>query len=188
MFGEILKAGVQKEYGAAPHVALWDSWIYRSWKSDRSMMKPLAENWKHLVGIFRKFSLRWWKRCQLRSWIAFGERYQSSSHITQKTWIKVRYISHINQDLGVDTQQVYKWYGNDRDGYICWYSQRRGSIMMLKDCYLANFLWREWDAGSSLLFWKWYQQYQAWAREGKPNYAMDNFPQFFCPQDPSKTE
>ena len=74
--GAILKADVQKEDGAAPPVALWDSWFYRSWKSDRSMMHLLAESWQHLLVIFRKFSLRWWKRRQLRSWIAFCKTYQ----------------------------------------------------------------------------------------------------------------
>ena len=53
---------------------------------------------------------------------------------------------------------------------------------------IANCLWCEWDAGSSLFFWKWPQLYQAWDRGGKPNYAIDNLTQFFRPQDPSKTE
>ena len=47
-----LKANVQKEYDAPPPVALWDSWLYRSWKADRDMVNPLAENWQHLLGIF----------------------------------------------------------------------------------------------------------------------------------------
>ena len=37
------------------------------------MIQLLEENWQHLLGIFRKFSLKWWKRRQLRSWIAFGK-------------------------------------------------------------------------------------------------------------------
>ena len=53
---------------------------------------------------------------------------------------------------------------------------------------IADCLWWEWDAGSSLLFWKWYQKYQAWDREGQPHYAIDKFPQFVRPQDPAKTE
>ena len=134
--GAILKADVQKEDDADPPVALWYSWFYISCKAYRSMVHPLAENWQHLLGIFRKFSLRWRKRRQLGSWIAFGKRYQSSSHITQKTWIKGRYTSHINQDGGVNTHQVYKWYVNGRDGYICWCSHQRGSILILKYCYL----------------------------------------------------
>ena len=154
------------------------------------MIHLLAENWQHLLGIFRKFSLRWWKRCQLRSWIAFGKRYQIFSHITQKTCIKGRHVSHTNQDVEVDTQQVYKWYGNGRGGYICWCSQRRGSIPILKDFYLsmrecikciADCLWWEWDAESSLFFWKWPQQYQEWTKEGQPHYDIDNFPQFLRP-------
>ena len=43
--GEILKDDGQKEDDAAPLVALWDSWFYRSCKADRAMMHPLAENW-----------------------------------------------------------------------------------------------------------------------------------------------
>ena len=43
--GAILKSDGQKEYDASPPVALWDSWFYRSCKSDRSMMHFLAENW-----------------------------------------------------------------------------------------------------------------------------------------------
>ena len=82
--GEILKSDVKKEDDTAPPVALWDSWFYISWKSDTAMMHPLAENWQHILGIFWKFSLRRRKRRQLRSWIAFGKRYQSSSHITHK--------------------------------------------------------------------------------------------------------
>ena len=73
--GSILKADYQKEDDAYPSVALWGSWFFRSWKSDREMMHPLVENWQHLLGIFWKFSLQWWKRHQLRSWIAFGKRY-----------------------------------------------------------------------------------------------------------------
>ena len=65
--GAILKSVGQKEDDAAPPVALWDSWFYRSWKSDRAMVHPLVENWQHLLGIFRKFSLWWWKRRQLKS-------------------------------------------------------------------------------------------------------------------------
>ena len=135
--GAILKVNVQKEYDAAPPVALWDSWFYIIWKSDRAMINPRAENWQHLLGIFRKFSFRWWKRRQLRSWIAFGKRYQRSSHITHKKFIKGRSVGHINQDRGVDTHKVYQWYGNERGGYISWFSQRRGSIPILKDCYLT---------------------------------------------------
>ena len=113
--GEILKADSQNEDDANPPVAPWDSWFYISWKSDRDMIHPLEENWKHFLGIYQKFSLRWWKRCQLRSWIAFGKRYQSSSHITHNTWVKVRSVSHINQYGGVGTQKVYQWSGNGRD-------------------------------------------------------------------------
>ena len=116
VIGAILKANVQKENYAAPNVALWYSWFYISWKVYRAMIHPLEENWQHLLGIFRKFSLRWWKRQQLRSWISFGKRYQSSSHITHKKCIKGRSVSHINQDGGVDTQRIYQWYGNGRDG------------------------------------------------------------------------
>ena len=154
------------------------------------MIHQLAENWQHLLGIFLKFILWWWKCRQLRSCINFGKRYQSSSHITNKTWIKGRSVSNINKHGGVDTQQVYQWYVNGRDSYICWCSQRRGLIPILKDCYLpmrecmkrkANCSWWEWDAGSSLFFWKWPQQYQEWAREGQPHHAIDNFPQFFIP-------
>ena len=104
--GAILKANFQKEYDVAPPVAMWDSWFYRRWKENRSMMHPLAENWQHLLGIFRKFGLRWWKHRQLRSWISFGKIYQSSSHITHKTWIKVQSISDINQYGGVNTQKL----------------------------------------------------------------------------------
>ena len=73
--GAILNANVQKEDDAYPPVALLYSWFYISWKVDRSMIHPLAENWQHLLGIFRKFSLRWWKGRQIRSWIVFGKRY-----------------------------------------------------------------------------------------------------------------
>ena len=61
---------------------------------------------------------------------------------------------------------------NGRDGYIRWCSQQIGSIPILKDCYLPirecmkripNLSWWEWDAGSSLFFWKWPQPYQEWA-------------------------
>ena len=134
--GAILKAYGQKEDDAAPLVALWDSWFYRSWKVDRAMVHPLEENWQHLLGIFWKFSLRWWKHRQLRSCIAFGKRYQSSSHITHRTWIKGQYVSHINKCGGVDTQQIYKWSGKRRDCYIIWSSQWRGLITILKECYL----------------------------------------------------
>ena len=75
VIGAILKADVQKEYDAAPPIALWGSWFYRSWRSDRTMMHLLAENWQHLLRIFRKFNLQWWKCRQLRSWIAFGKIY-----------------------------------------------------------------------------------------------------------------
>ena len=97
------------------------------------MINTLAENWQHLLGIFQKFSLQWWKRRHLRSCIAFGKRYQSSYHITHKTCTKGQYVSHINKDIGVDTQKVYQWYGNGIDGYIRWCSQQRGSIPILKD-------------------------------------------------------
>ena len=53
---------------------------------------------------------------------------------------------------------------------------------------IDNYSWREWDAGSSLLLWKWPQLYQAWAREFQPNYEIDNLPQFLRPRNPSKTE
>ena len=122
VFVAILKANIQKEDYTDPNVALWDSRFYRIWKTDRAMMHPLAGNWQHLLGIFRNFSLGWWKRRQLRSWIAFGKRYQSSSNITHKTWIKGRSISHIDKDGGVDTQKLYQWYGNGRYGYISWCS------------------------------------------------------------------
>ena len=132
--GEILKSDVKKEDDTAPPVALWDSWFYISWKSDTAMMHPLAENWQHILGIFWKFSLRWWKRRQLRSWISFGKKYHISFHFTHKTWIKGLYISNIDQEGGVDTQKVYQWCGNGRDGYILRCSQRRGLILILKDC------------------------------------------------------
>ena len=41
--GEILKAGGQTEENAAPPVAFWDSWLYRSWKADRAMVRHLAD-------------------------------------------------------------------------------------------------------------------------------------------------
>ena len=56
--GAILKSDVQKEDDAAPPIASWGSWLYRICKADRAMIQPLAENWQHLLGIFRKFSLR----------------------------------------------------------------------------------------------------------------------------------
>ena len=52
MVGAILKAHLHKEDDAAPLVSLWDSWFYRNWESDRAMIYPLVENWKHLcVGV-----------------------------------------------------------------------------------------------------------------------------------------
>ena len=57
--GEILKDDVQKEDDGDHPFDLWDSWFYRSWKSDRAMMHPLAENWQNLLVIFWKFSLLW---------------------------------------------------------------------------------------------------------------------------------
>ena len=169
MVGEILKSDVQKEDDAAPPFSLWDSCFYKSWKADRAMIHPLEENWQHLLGIFRNLRLRWQKRHHIRSWIAFGKRYQISYHITNKTWIKGRSVTNINQYREVETQKVYQCYGNGRGGYISWFIQRRGSIPILKDFYLtrrdcmkriANCSWWEWDAGSSLLLWKWPQQYQ----------------------------
>ena len=53
---------------------------------------------------------------------------------------------------------------------------------------ITNFSWWEWDVGLSLFFWKCTQQYQTCAREGQPNYAIDNSPQYLGPQDPPKTE
>ena len=38
MAGAILKDVGQKEDDAAPPVALWDSWLYISWKADRAMV------------------------------------------------------------------------------------------------------------------------------------------------------
>ena len=193
--GATLKADVQKEDDASPYVDLWDSWFYKSWKEDRSTMHPLAENWQHLLGIFWKFSLRWWKCCHLKLWIVFGKIYQSSSHITHKKLIKGRCINHINQDRGVDTHKVYQCYGNGRYSYIGWCIQRRGLIPILKDFYLpmiecmkriADCSWWEWDTGSSLFFWKWPQQYQAWDKEVRPYYAMDNSFQFFALRIQSK--
>ena len=46
MAGSILKYDGQKEYDAAPLVALWDSWFYKSWTGDRTMMHTLSENWQ----------------------------------------------------------------------------------------------------------------------------------------------
>ena len=44
--GAILKYDGQKKDNAATMAAFWDSWLYRSWKSDRSTKQPLADNWK----------------------------------------------------------------------------------------------------------------------------------------------
>ena len=43
--GAILKADGQKEDDAAPLVALWYSWFYRSCKADMSIVHPLSDNW-----------------------------------------------------------------------------------------------------------------------------------------------
>ena len=170
--GAILKADVKKEDDAATPDALWDSWTYISWKSDRAMVHQLAENCQHLLGIFWKFSLQWWKHHQLRSYIDFGKRYQISTHITHRSWIKGQSISHINKYGRVDTQQIYQCYDKGRDCYIQWSSQWRVSIPILEDCYLPmrecikridDSLWWEWGTGSSLFFWKWPQLYQVWA-------------------------
>ena len=57
--GKILKAHVQKEDDVALLVAMWDSWFYRTWKSDRDMVRPLAKKWQHILVIFWRFRL-WW--------------------------------------------------------------------------------------------------------------------------------
>ena len=134
--GLILKTYCKKEDDADPPVSLWDSWFYRSWKADMAMVHPLSENWQHLLGIFWKLSLQWWKQRQIRSWITFGKRYQSSSHNTQRTWIKGWSISHINIGGGFNTQNLYYWSGKGRDCYIQWFSQQRGWIPILKYCHL----------------------------------------------------
>ena len=82
------------------------------------MVHPLSENWQRLLGIFQKFSLRWWICHQIRSWIAFAKRYHTSYHITHRTWIQGWSVSYINKDEGVDTQQVYQWSDKGRGGYI----------------------------------------------------------------------
>ena len=171
--GTILKADVHKEDDADPPLSLWYSWFYISWKTYRYVVHLLEENWKHLLGISWKFGLRWWKRRQLRSWVAFGKRYQSFSHITHSKYIKGRSVSHINKGGRVDTQKIYQWSVKGGDCYILWFIQRRWSTPILKDCYLPmrecmkridDCSWWEWDTGSSLFFWKWPQLYQAWAR------------------------
>ena len=134
--GEILKADVQKENDAAPPVALWDSWFYRSWKAYRAIVHPLAENWRHLLGIFWKFSLRWWKRRQIRSWISFSKRYHISPHITHMTCIKGQSVSHIKKGGEVDTQKLYQWSDKGRYCYIRWSSQHKVSMPIIKDCHL----------------------------------------------------
>ena len=67
--GYIVKYDGQREDDEAPNVALWYSCFYRVWKSDKGVVNPLAENWQSLLCVFWKFSLRWWKLCQLSSWI-----------------------------------------------------------------------------------------------------------------------
>ena len=52
MEGKILKAHVQKEDDVALLVTLWDSWFYRTWKSDRDMVRPLEKKWQHILVIF----------------------------------------------------------------------------------------------------------------------------------------
>ena len=42
---EVLNSNGQNEDDTAPPVALWDSWFYRSCKSDRDKLHLLAENW-----------------------------------------------------------------------------------------------------------------------------------------------
>ena len=157
--GSIVKADGQKEDGAAPTVALWDSWFYRGGKADKGMVHPLSENWKYLLCIFRKFSLRWWKRRQLSSWINFYRRYQISSHINHRSWIMCKYFININPGGGVSTQKEYIWSNMGSDCYIQWYSQRILSITILRNWYLPMnycmariefFSWWEWDAD---FFW-----------------------------------
>ena len=130
--GAILKADGQKEDDAAPPVALWDSWFYRRCKSDKAMVNTLAENWQYLLSIFPKFSLRWQKRRQLRSWIAFKKRYQISSHINERSRIKEKPVSYINKGRGVNTQKEYQWSNNGRDCSIRWSSKQRVLIPILK--------------------------------------------------------
>ena len=116
LIGAILKADVHKEDDASPPVALWDSWFYRSWIEDRAMIHPLVENWQHLLGIFWKFSLQWWKHRKLRSWIAFGKDIRSPPiSLTRYGSRSDMSVTSIKTE-GVDTQQVSQWYGNGRDG------------------------------------------------------------------------
>ena len=55
-YGRQCIADGQKEDDAAHLVALWDSWFYRSWKSDMAMVHLLEDNYKYLLCNFRKFS------------------------------------------------------------------------------------------------------------------------------------
>ena len=103
--GAILKADGQKEDDEAPPVSLLDSWFYRSCKLDMATVPPLADNWKLMLCIFRKFSLRWWKHNKLRSCIALDKMYQISSHLNHRSWIKGKYVININQGGGVNTQK-----------------------------------------------------------------------------------
>jgi len=131
-----------KNDDAAVNVGYWDDEIVKPWIRDpgftRRVRAHLASKGVLPMEAFRKLALRTWRR---NVWRSFR-----------------RYMRQRSDDwtsLPDDPGAVHDWKLTMEGARDC-----------LVRCMGAS--WWEWMAGSHLLFWRWPQESQVWARDGLP--------------------
>ena len=189
-FGAVLKVEGQKHDDAAVPVHLWDSMFQKERALDTCITHPLPKYWRQGIAALREAILLIWRRRRLREWVRSTRRYQEHNHIcTHKSWFRL----HVTAQYPMGN---WSWSDQGRANYMGWYRTRYSipyfqlSQLPARDCFhrIANCSWWDWDAGSSLFFWKWPLPYQHWARDGQPHYQVGELPAFTKPQDSAKKE
>ena len=157
---------------------------------DTTITHTLPKQWRQGMEALREAFLLIWRRRRLGEWVRSTRVHQERNHNgTDKSWFRLHATAQY---------PFVKWSWSDqgRADYMGWHRTRYSipyfklSKLPARDCFhrIANCSWWDWDAGSSLFFWKWPLRYQHWARDGQPHYQVGELPSFTKPQDSAKKE
>jgi hypothetical protein len=131
-----------KNDDAAIPYGYWDNEILRPWSQDSRVAERLRDFFMSRgsspMDSFRILALRFWRRMIWKSFRRFIKR-------RFEDWTHAPEDEDVRQD---------------------WESTKEAARDCINRCMKAS--WWEWSAGSRLLFWRWPQESQEWARDGLP--------------------
>lgn len=212
---EVLKGDEQKADGSPVHTHMWEYFCAKAVLKgkdpdggERPQRKVMPDKWKAALNGFRRLGIRWWRRNLVKTLLDWRR-----STLPMKEPLSVEFLAKEYVDRNGVIHPVWRWRragtSNDflgRKNYKEWFKAKVSSPAGRKSHEVAaEAIWRtageycqdhpevmeawwSWVWGSTPLFWRWPEQYQADVRDGQPHFLVGDGKPYKRPQKAPRSE